>query len=136
MSGSAIKSNSKHQQHLELKPLSLSDNLCLDIIILSKVELLDSFLFFANTYTSYRSSATANMSSKAGEPPSPRYLSLLCEFMAFVHKKSKPYPKDREFTEDEFTAIARKYRMFIVCYIMFQCIDLVHFIIKNLLQQP
>ena len=50
------------------------------------------------------------MSSKAGEPPSPRYLSLLCEFMAFVHKKSKPYPKDREFTEDEFTAIARKYR--------------------------
>lgn len=64
MSGSAIKSNSKHQQHLELKPLSLSDNLCLDIIILSKVELLDSFLFFANTYTSYRSPATATCQVK------------------------------------------------------------------------
>jgi len=36
------------------------------------------------------------MSSKAGPPPSPRYTSLLCEFMAYVHQKAKPYPKDHE----------------------------------------
>lgn len=45
------------------------------------------------------------MSSKAGPPPSPRYTSLLCEFMAYVHQKAKPYPKDHEFSEDELNAI-------------------------------
>ena len=39
------------------------------------------------------------MSSKAGPPPSPRYTSLLCEFMAYVHQKAKPYPKDHEVSD-------------------------------------
>jgi len=38
-------------------------------------------------------------------PPSPRYLTILCEFMAFYHEKVKPYPKDHEFSEDELAAI-------------------------------
>ena len=51
-------------------------------------------------FTSHRgilSSTTTNrMSNKSINPPSPRYLTILCEFMAFVHEKAKPYPKDHE----------------------------------------
>mmetsp|Transcript_3052 Transcript_3052/g.6699 ORF Transcript_3052/g.6699 Transcript_3052/m.6699 type:complete len:458 (+) Transcript_3052:253-1626(+) len=45
------------------------------------------------------------MSNKNGTPPSPRYLTILCEFMGFFHEKPKPYPKDHEFSEDELSAI-------------------------------
>lgn len=44
------------------------------------------------------------MSNKS-TPPSPRYLTILCEFMAFFHEQPRPYPKDHEFSEDEITAI-------------------------------
>ena len=38
----------------------------------------------------------STMSRKAGIPPSARYFTLLCEFVAFVHEKPKPYPKEHE----------------------------------------
>ena len=34
--------------------------------------------------------------SNKNAPPSPRYLTILCEFMAFCHEKPKPYPKEHE----------------------------------------
>lgn len=45
------------------------------------------------------------MSNNNANPPSPRYLTLLCEFMAFFHEKDKPYSKDHEFTADDLAAI-------------------------------
>ncbi|KAL3827031.1 hypothetical protein ACHAXA_007538 [Cyclostephanos tholiformis] len=45
------------------------------------------------------------MSHKISAPPSPRYLTILCEFMAFFHEKSIPYPKDHEFTADDLAVI-------------------------------
>ena len=45
------------------------------------------------------------MSNKNTNPPSPRYLTILCEFMAYFHEKDKPYPKDHEFTVDDLAAI-------------------------------
>jgi hypothetical protein len=46
------------------------------------------------------------MSNKnTNPPPSPRYLTILCEFMAYFHEKDKPYPKDHEFTVDDLAAI-------------------------------
>jgi hypothetical protein len=45
------------------------------------------------------------MSNKNTNPPSPRYLTILCEFMAYFHEKDKPYPKDHEFTVDDLATI-------------------------------
>lgn len=45
------------------------------------------------------------MLNNNANPHSPRYLTILCEFMAFFHEKDKPYPKDHEFIADDLAAI-------------------------------
>ena len=44
----------------------------------------------------------------SAKPPSPRYRTILCEFMAFYQGKPKPYPKEHEFSEDELLAVTRE----------------------------
>ncbi|KAL7526952.1 hypothetical protein ACHAXR_001724 [Thalassiosira sp. AJA248-18] len=51
------------------------------------------------------SNMSTPLSPNKSTPPSPRYLTILCEFMAFFHKKPKPYPKEHEFAKDELDAI-------------------------------
>ncbi|KAL7496762.1 hypothetical protein ACHAWT_004909 [Skeletonema menzelii] len=41
----------------------------------------------------------------AKTPPTPRYTSIFCEFMAHFHQKPEPYPKDHEFEENDLLAI-------------------------------
>ena len=61
------------------------------------------------------------MSSKAGPPPSPRYTSLLCEFMAYVHQKAKPYPKDHEVSD-----IFNYYIILLFINYIYRVFDFVH----------